>query len=114
MDTILHITSKKAWLQARERGSYRHESLETEGFIHCSHPAQVIATANRFFCGQRELVLLEILPSLVRAEIKEESVPLHGDFPHIYGELNLDAVVRIINFEPNENGDFELPQELMS
>ncbi|MBP0016547.1 MAG: DUF952 domain-containing protein [Cyanobacteria bacterium SBLK] len=112
MDTILHITSKTEWLHARKRGSYYHDSLEAEGFIHCSYPAQVVATANRFFHGERELVLLEISPSLVRAEIKEEDVPLHGNFPHIYGELNLDAVVRVIDFEPNETGEFKLPREL--
>ena len=112
MNTILHITGQKMWLQAQKMGFYRCESLETEGFIHCSHPEQVVATANRFFRGQRGLVLLAIAPSLVHAEIKEEEVPLHGCFPHIYGELNLDAVVWVIGFEPNEQGEFELPLEL--
>ncbi|MEM9538641.1 MAG: DUF952 domain-containing protein [Cyanobacteria bacterium P01_E01_bin.42] len=112
MSTILHITSKKAWLQAIERGSYRHDSLDTEEFIHCSYVSQVVATANRFFQGQTELILLEILPSRVSVEIKEEEAPPHGYFPHIYGELNVDAVVRIIDFEANEKGEFELPREL--
>lgn len=109
MNTILHITSREAWLNARETGIYRCESLDAEGFIHCSHPEQVVPTANRFFQGQQGLVLLEIAPSLVKAEIKEEEVPLHGCFPHIYGELNLDAVVGVIEFEPNEKGEFSLP-----
>ena len=38
---IYHITSRSAWNQARARGMYRTESLDTEGFIHCSTPQQV-------------------------------------------------------------------------
>ena len=112
MKKIIHITSREKWLQGQERGIYRCESLDAEGFIHCSKIEQVITTANRFFRGQRGLVLLAIAPSLVDAEIKEEEVPLHGCFPHIYGELNLDAVIRVVTFEPNEKGEFEFPVEL--
>lgn len=112
MNTILHITSKTAWLQAQQKGIYWCDSLEKEGFIHCSHLEQVVITANRFFRGQKGLILLEILSSLVHAEIKEEEASSHGCFPHIYGTLNLDAVIRSFDFEPNEKGEFELPQEL--
>ncbi len=33
-------------------------------------------------------------------------------FPHIYGPINLDAVIQVLDFEPDENGDFTLPTSL--
>lgn len=35
-----------------------------------------------------------------------------NEYPHIYGELNFDAVLNTVEFEPNVDGDFSLPQEL--
>jgi uncharacterized protein (DUF952 family) len=43
---ILHITDRHQWEQAKADGIYRCESLETEGFIHCSTPTQLITVAN--------------------------------------------------------------------
>jgi uncharacterized protein (DUF952 family) len=31
-------------------------------------------------------------------------------FPHIYGELNTEAVVEVVEFKPGLDGYFELPQ----
>ena len=37
---MFHITTLQVWEQQKATGSYRHESLETEGFIHCSNEGQ--------------------------------------------------------------------------
>jgi uncharacterized protein (DUF952 family) len=47
---------------------------------------------------------------LVKTELKFEEVPNVGTFPHVYGALNLDAVERVIDFEPNLDGKFVLPE----
>jgi uncharacterized protein (DUF952 family) len=120
MTTILHLASNDAWLAAAKIGVYRADSLSTEGFIHCSKPSQIVGVANAFYRGQQGLVLLVIDPSKLGSELKweppAEPEPSHaraGDlFPHLYGPLNLDAVVRVIPFEPEADGTFILPQEL--
>jgi uncharacterized protein (DUF952 family) len=84
---IQHITTAAAWEAARADGSYRGDTLETEGFIHCSEPHQVADVAESFYKGRDGLVLLDIDPAKVTPEIKYE-----GGFPHIYGPLNVDAV----------------------
>jgi uncharacterized protein (DUF952 family) len=125
---ILHLTSNDAWLAAvdpaalwrGEKGVYRAESLSTEGFIHCSKPSQIVGVANSFYRGQQGLVLLVIDPSKLDSALKweppAEPEPTHaraGDlFPHVYGPLNLDAVVKVIPLKPNADGSFSLPQEL--
>ena len=108
---ILHITSKSAWQSAEQAGQYSAPSLATEGFIHCSTPAQVVAVAERFYAGQRGLVLLILNPSRIRPEVRYEAGTDKPDelFPHIYGPLNLNAVTRVVAFEPDAAGHWSLP-----
>ncbi|MBW4670390.1 MAG: DUF952 domain-containing protein [Cyanomargarita calcarea GSE-NOS-MK-12-04C] len=110
MNTILHITQRQKWEEAKFLGSYRADSLETEGFIHCSTQTQTVKTANRFFPNQKELVILCIDSAKVNAQIRYEGVERDNLFPHIYGVLNLDAVFKVVDFESGDNGLFELPE----
>jgi uncharacterized protein (DUF952 family) len=114
MNTILHITQSDRWAQAKNLGTYRSDSLDTEGFIHCSTSAQVVGSANRFFTGLTNLVILVIDIDRVTPEIRYEGTDPNNLFPHIYGELNIDAVIRVIDLESDSNGLFVLPKELGS
>ncbi|WP_138503991.1 DUF952 domain-containing protein [Nostoc sp. PA-18-2419] len=113
MNTIFHITERQQWEQAKNLGSYRADSLDTEGFIHCSKSIQIVKVANKFFNNQKDLVLLFINSKKVQAEIRDEEAEIGELFPHIYGELNIDAVYQVIDFAPGEDGLFELPQEVV-
>ncbi|SRR5258706_11034955 len=115
---IFHITSRSAWDESKKRGEYRAESLVTEGFIHCSTLAQVLPVANNFYKGQSGLVLLEIEPTLLASQLKWEppsgetpppGVPAGEQFPHIYGPINLDAVVKAVDIASKPDGTFDLP-----
>jgi uncharacterized protein (DUF952 family) len=97
---IYHITDRQAWDLALASGEYRHPSLTSEGFIHCSLAGQVAATAKRHFKGQRDLVLLEIAEEKVRAKVVHENTSGGTElFPHIYGPLNCDAVTAVQPFD---------------
>jgi uncharacterized protein (DUF952 family) len=114
---ILHITSSAEWEKARAHGEYAAPSLVTEGFIHCSTPAQAADTANLFFRGQRGLVLLCIDETRLRSECRYEAPTGGGKhdpgvgtlFPHVYGPINLSAVVNVVDFPADEHGVFSLP-----
>ncbi|MEH2275330.1 MAG: DUF952 domain-containing protein [Nostoc sp.] len=114
MNTIFHITKYQQWEQAKNIGSYRADSLESEGFIHCSKSTQILKVANRFFDNQQKLVLLFIDSKKVQAEIRYEPAEIDELFPHVYGELNIDAVYQVIDFEAGEDSLFELPQEVIN
>ncbi|PAX53264.1 DUF952 domain-containing protein [Brunnivagina elsteri] len=111
MNTIHHITQRVEWENAKLAGHYRADSLNSEGFIHCSTRSQLIRTANKFFKNQTGLMLLYIDESKVKAEIKYESAD-NDLFPHIYGELNVDAVYHLIDFEADAEGLFNLPGDI--
>jgi uncharacterized protein (DUF952 family) len=110
MATIFHITKRGEWERAKREGIYQTPTLASEGFIHCSRSDQVIRIANTLFHGQMGLVLLEIDTHQVRAEIRYENCEGGQElFPHIYGTLDLGAVVRVLAFEPGEDGSFAMP-----
>ena len=92
---IFHITTLQVWEQQNATGSYRHESLETEGFIHCSDEGQVEATWRRIFGAQSGLVLLEINVERLTSEIRYEEGEPGEMFPHICGPINVDAVTSV-------------------
>jgi len=116
---IYHISSRKEWLEAQQRGDYRADSLDTEGFIHCSTQTQVVPVAEKYYQGQHGLVLLVIDPSLLSSGLKWEppsggapppGVPEGELFPHVYGPINLDAVLKVFDLEANLDGQYSLPQ----
>ncbi len=110
---ILHILSKEQWLAAQDKGMYTPPSLNTTGFVHCSTSEQIVEVANSLFRGQTGLVLLVIDPKKVSANVVfEDPYNLGSLFPHIYGPLNLDAVVEIMEFPPQKDGSFALPQKM--
>lgn len=102
MSRIFHIATAADWEAAKRSGSYttstRGRSLAEEGFIHASHADQWQRVKKTFYAGVTEpLVLLAIDPDRVDAPVVEE-IPDGADrgFPHIYGPLDPDAVVRAI------------------
>lgn len=114
MKIILHITSLIEWEKAKKAGAYTAPSLAKEHFIHCSLVHQITRVANYNFKEQQGLVLLEISEEKLLHEVRYEDLyNLNEDFPHLYGALNIDAVLRIIPFPPKEDGTFDLPKELV-
>lgn len=78
-------------------GQYEAASLSDEGFIHCSEEQQVESTLERYYSGKTGLVKLVIDPAKLRSQLIHEWSPSNTEtFPHIYGAVNLDAVVEII------------------
>lgn len=115
LENIYHICSRIIWEQAKNGKSYQSESLEKEGFIHCSKYDQVLRVANDLFSGQKNLLLLEIDQEKVKPEILWESGIDKPDdlFPHIYGSLNMDAVLQVFDLCETPDGKFHLPSKFV-
>lgn len=94
MAIIYHICSEADWQLARERGVYEAASLREEGFIHCSQEEQLEGVLQRYFSGKKGLITLSIDTSLLQSRlIYEWSPSLTETFPHVYGPIQLQAVV---------------------
>lgn len=76
------------------RGSTRGRSLDEEGFIHCARSHQLADVVDRYYGADAEIVLFEIDTDRLTSPLQDDAA---GDdvYPHIYGPLNMDAVVKI-------------------
>jgi uncharacterized protein (DUF952 family)/ribosomal protein S18 acetylase RimI-like enzyme len=106
--TIFHITTAEKWKNAKISGQLSADSLALEGFIHLSRPHQVLGVAKRIFSGQSGLVLLHVNQDLVSQPLKYEGKE-NNLYPHIYGLLNVDAVLEAFDFAESSDG-FKMPK----
>lgn len=111
MGTILHLAERARWRAALPEGPYTPAAYAHEGFVHCSEPEQLEAVANRLFLGRDDLVLLAIDEDRLAAEVRREDLYGGGElFPHVYGPIEVEAVIAVREVGPGEDGRFDLSQ----
>jgi len=111
MPLIYHIAPASSW--SPDDGSYRGDTLDTQGFIHCSTADQLVTVANQFFHGRADLLVLVIDETRVRSEVIYENLEGGTDpFPHIYGPLNTEAVIDAFALTLRSDGTFSSAAEL--
>lgn len=111
---LLHIIHRDEWKTVSTQTEYRTESLDSEGFIHCSYPHQVLTPANERFHGITGLLLLTLDPNALDAPlVVEDSYGGGVAFPHIYGPIPVAAVTAVIEFPCDSDGTFQLPLSLV-
>jgi uncharacterized protein (DUF952 family) len=108
--TIIVGASRELWEAARAVGYYLPADYGAEGFIHASTPRQLPAVALKHYRGRPNLVLLYVDADSVRAEIRYEGRAGGEQYPHIYGPLNLDAVIDAIEVTANADGAYTVPE----
>ena len=112
---IYHLALASDWEAAVEAGEYRvstlGRTLAQEGFVHASTSSQVRDVADTYYAGVRDqLVLLTI-------DERRLTVPLLWDavegspepFPHLYGPLDVSAVVLATPLLRDGTGRLEIP-----
>jgi uncharacterized protein (DUF952 family) len=106
---IYHLTARDAWTAAHTPGVYEAPSLADEGFIHCSaDEAQALRVAERLYAGVTGLQLLDVDTDKLNAEVRREPSRSGEIYPHIYGRINLDAVVRVRDLTLDSDGRHSL------
>jgi uncharacterized protein (DUF952 family) len=113
---ILHLLPRRTWEEVRDHETYLPETFEADGFVHCSGDDDVLlAVANRFYsAGEDELVVLTVdegrLAAKVRWEHPDPAPPPGVDpatrFPHVFGPLELAAVVHVRRLRRDRAGRF--------
>jgi uncharacterized protein (DUF952 family) len=109
MQRVYHLVVPSTW-EKDPTMDYWADSLTTEGFIHCSLADQVAGSANRFYAGADDLLLLEIDPARLTSPLRHEPAGSGELFPHVYGSINRSAVVAVHAMMRDGNGQWVFPR----
>lgn len=101
---IIHCLKKSVYESIKDQDFYGEDLIEKDGFIHASEFKTFIYVAPAFNDVEEELLFLCIETEKVKPEIKWEVGDSRGTkYPHIYGALNMDAIVSVMPYNKDEN-----------
>jgi uncharacterized protein (DUF952 family) len=108
---IYKICSASAWREAERQGVYRGSADDVrDGFIHFSLPSQVAETARKHFFGRTGLFLIAVDADRLGDALRWEPSRNEELFPHLYGELDLGAVVAVRDLHARSDGYHDIPE----
>jgi len=108
---IYHMCRQAEWAAAEAAGQYRGSSQDAaDGFIHFSTSAQIRESARKHRAGQDDLVLVTVDAVRLGAPLKWELSRGGALFPHLYGALPLEAVVRVDPLPLGPDGAHVFPE----
>jgi len=107
-----HGTPKRYFESLDPSQPYVPREYDVDGFIHTTEGRDALASAlTRYYQRDREpYVVLVIDQDLVAAQVRYDDPA--KIFPHIYGPLNRDAIVRVADLERTEDGTFLKPADV--
>jgi uncharacterized protein (DUF952 family) len=108
---IYKICSASAWREAERQGVYRGSADDArDGFIHFSSAAQLAETAQKHFFGQSGLFLVEVDADALGERLRWERSRNDELFPHLFGELDLGAVIGVLQIHTRSDGTHDIPE----
>ena len=112
MDNIIYkICAAPAWRAAERERCFRGAAIDArDGFIHFSAARQVAQTAKKHFFGQHALFLIEVDAEALGDNLRWERSRNDELFPHLYGELDLGAVRRVLKLDARSDGSHDIPE----
>jgi uncharacterized protein (DUF952 family) len=111
MTLIYKICPAPAWREAERHGVYRGSDDDSrDGFIHFSTAAQLPGTLRKYFAGQPALFLVAIDPAGLVEALRWEPARDGTLFPHLYDELDLLHVVKVMDLPLLHDGSHEIPE----
>jgi uncharacterized protein (DUF952 family) len=109
--TIYKICPASAWREAERSGVYAGSADDArDGYIHFSTAAQVPATAAKYFTGQPGLFLIAVDAGALGEALRWEPARGGDLFPHLYGELDFDAVLSVTDLPLRADGSHAIPE----
>jgi uncharacterized protein (DUF952 family) len=109
---LYKICPRQSWSAAHALGRLPTSRDDArDGYVHLSAAGQVRGTLARHFAGQSELLLL-VLPRerLAEGVLRWEAARNGELFPHLYAELTVELVTKVIELPLDTEQRHVLPQ----
>ena len=112
--TIYKICPRALWQEAERAGVFRGSLLDRQdGFIHFSTAGQAVETAAKHFAGELDLLLVAVDAAALSDRLKWEPSRGGALFPHLYGDLSLEAVQSVVVLPLGPDGRHVFPEGLV-
>jgi uncharacterized protein (DUF952 family) len=101
-----HLVPTPVWDSFSGQDFYQPEAYDQDGFIHLTLGTDpLLAVANLFYTGDtRDLKVLVLDLNRIQSPVKYQDP---GQiYPHIYGLLNIDAVIGELKIDRTASGEF--------
>ena len=113
MTTVYKIVAADLWHAAEDSGVFTGAGIDlNDGFIHLSTGAQARRTAQLYFAGQDNLVLVAADEASLGDALKYEPSRDGDLFPHLYGPLPLTAVLSARPLPLGADGNHIFPEDI--
>ena len=90
---LFHLVTPRIFSNFRDAPTYFPPEFAEEGFIHCCFEHQIPDIVERYFRDIPEILVLQIDTELLSPAVKLEMAPVGEEYPHVYGEINAEAIV---------------------
>ncbi|HEV7283714.1 MAG TPA: DUF952 domain-containing protein, partial [Kaistia sp.] len=92
MTIIFKIAPDTLWSEAKDAGVFTGAPIDhADGYIHFSTAEQARETADKYFHGQTNLLLVAVDGEKLGDKLKWEPSRGGALFPHLYGPLDFSA-----------------------
>ena len=113
MTTVYKIVAADLWQAAEDSGVFAGAGIDlNDGFIHLSTGAQARRTAQLYFAGHDNLVLVAVDQASLGDALKYEPSRDGDLFPHLYGSLPLTAVRSVRRLPLGADGRHNFPEDV--
>lgn len=90
---IYHFVMPDYFHQYDEKSDYYPARFEQEGFIHCCFVEQIDHVITHHFRDVDDVYILKLDQTKILAKLIVEGEGHPLGFPHIYGPINMDAII---------------------
>lgn len=109
MNITYHMVPKNYYEAQNSSVDYQPAEFDRDGFIHCTDGEFMVSgiAYNIFKNLNDELLVLFIDKDAVKAKTQYDDQDQL--YPHIYGHLNRDAIIKVISMIRDRKGDWIFP-----
>jgi uncharacterized protein (DUF952 family) len=109
-DFIYKVASREVYDASLAAGRFLGQPVDlADGYVHFSTAAQLGETIRLYFAGLTGQVLFQVAAAPLGPALRWEASRNGALFPHLYGELPMNAVRNLAHLDVPADGGLQLP-----